>query len=1613
MNRNPMRIFALLATLAVLALGLAGCGGDEPATATAPPAPPPAPPPFQPQPVEVALGESGGNVTLMTTEAGGFTLNGEAFAGGADNPVEGEGGRMYVLTLADGSWSAAFRPMEVMVALGASGESVTLTTTEAGGYMMGEAAVESGATAMSAAGASYTLTMGEDGMWMAMFVPMTQTVALGASGMSVELATDEAGMWMVGGAALDPDGDGDGSYTSGGLEYSLMMGEDGMWSATFVPMTRTVTLGSSGDAVTLTSTETGGWAMGASSVSDGYMTTAANGNRYELNMVAGAWTAAFVPATQVVTLGASGSTATLMTNEAGRWTMDGMAVTDAPTAMSSAGETYSLAMGADGTWMAAHMPREQVVELGASEATVTLMSAETRGVWTLAGESVSSGARVEGGMNDATGAANTYTLTLDEATGTWTAVYAPEAMPIAGTGLEAMAREDGSGYTVGESMSLPASGAGDVTAPDGGMFRVMMGEDGALSGTRFDLDMANRAMKMDAIPDSGDAPTLSSDDRDTAGMNEKNTMLNALGASFSMGDLLGSGMDTVTGANVVAKARGEIVKIRDRVRQLVALRADDGIEDTAFGIQIGNQWDAADRQIESIFGGDRQLERTVSASRVNDAFDRVVAALSDVDAFIAATDADGSGKLQGFHDLNATAATNTFNRLEHTATARLGALGSTRYGAAVFNTLPTGNRARGAFGDAERAQAFAWSTMENIRRASDAQTSGYATYQGRTLAADQAGALYSGDIALEVRFTRMAVDARIDGLVNAASQEPWEHGLGGEVTGIVLPTATLTRRGSWTVTSSSTNTGRLQYAARAGGEPDRDFGDGDAEFAGQLLGRGDASGSEAIGTWKIAPSSNVTLAGGFGTTLATRSTRDRAPAVADDLAALGKEGTVFARLGIGPGPTLPAIRDIADNDATADTNEKVDIEPDTAFRPAIAATNTGFINTNNTKFKYNPPPMDTPAAAEYVSGNYEPQRADVLADEDWEDTKGNWVESARAAITARLAQLRRVIALDNADASEGDQRFANDQRQRLFTEIKQQIRTVFGPNSMMGTGAAETDLDTGVLTGNGAGPITHEAWTAHVDYPVNSSGVAQDAGVLAQIQDVLAAFAGKEAFAAAFDSGGLFADQKENNATRFADGYPTPGAIFDRPRGKLSIAARATDYTRFGGWSHQVSDFAAAALAAQSYDDATEHTYTNAKTGVETTGTRARGAEFGAFAYSPLDPVAEYDRTSRLYPAQTADVTATYAGRTAAAQGDLFYTGTVEAKVFWDAAAVTGSRVTVEISGLEDTESGDPLQFGYVREGFVAAGVVDVESLMWTAEVTNSGTVQFASSTDVTVAVDSVSGTPNWRPVYGGELRGADVFRHFRRLTNPDQLRIRRSASVYWVLRAGTGSDDYGELSFLGINSTNAGDAAPTVTSGAAFDTAEAAFEAGQDTLDYPTHVINGPTVQPAGQTGNTQIRGSSILLFKDGSTLHIDRYFNHDRAPIGSETNPPSGLQAFNFDGTPLLSDRPDLVYTNYGQSFSRAFLTLDGLGATIGQGRPSMTPAQLATTFLTDGKYVNVAETDATARDSALNGMFVGADQDGPLGLIGTWSLTGGAFGLGTERAPIRGAFGADIQP
>ena len=1283
-----------------------------------------------------------------------------------------------------------------------------------------------------------------------------------------------------------------------------------------------------------------------------------------------------------------------MTTADGGFTLDGEAFvggTENPVE-GEGGRRYVLTL-TEGTWTAAFLPTEVMVDLGSSGTTVTVATTEAGG-WTRDGEAFSSGTTVQGGTNATTGRANEYELTFAE--GTWTPIYRPARMAIAGTGIEAAAREDGSGYDVGDD-SLPVSGSGEITGPGGAMYRVVKDADGMLAGTRFDRPIVGQPMAVSLQGTDNPAPRLSADDRNTDA-NETGTLLEALGARFSMADLLDNGAATAAGENIVAKARGEIAKIRDYVAQLVALYWDDGISRSVLDDQVDDKWDDADDQLVTIFGSGTAnrvgnsvtLEREASPARVVAAFDRVVEALSTKEAFAAATLAGGPDAMQGFLERTAAQASVAFNRLKSTSAARLGALGSTRFGAATFNET---DKAQSGFGDAERVQAFAWATIEATRRASDVQTAGYGFYTGQTHAADQDGNLYSGAIEIEVRFARMAVTGLVTALARADTQEPWIHGLGGEVSGIFLPTARLRRAGSWTVTDrSETNRGRLSFMAQAGGWPDQSLGAG-SSFSGRLLGRGEASGSEAIGTWQ-AVAGSTTFAGGFGATRGLDLDPPSAGATGD-FATIGRTGDVRSTLETGPA----ALGVVADDAGTTEVDES---------RAAVPASTV--INTGNTKFKYDPPKTDELVPTEYVDGAYEPQRAAVLEVDEFESTRGNWVAEAHAEIAKKLAQLRRSIALDGADASASDRTFANQQRQRLFNEIQAEIRKVFGPGRAAIAAAAaddpSTDRDetmaisevyTGVLTRNAGTLTATDRWTGsgevfHEDYPVNSSGVAQDAGVLAEIEDVLAALADADGFADAFESGGIFADVNSDPDTEsrlFIDPYPSPSEMFQRPRGKLSIVSASTDFTRFGAWSHQVSATAATALSAQTY------------------ARDERGREFGAFAYSPLDPTAAYtSATSRLYPARGAagNVAATYAGDTVAGQGDLFYKGAVEATVFWDPATVTDSKIRVTISDLAETETGETLQIGrYMTdsEGNVGPGIVDVDSLTWTADIeTAEGVVKFSSSDPVRVA-PSGSAAIALKPDYDDQLQ-------FRLFLGTSNNYVFGTDESNYVVLLGSTSNHYGALT-LELVRQSASSRAPN-----AADRAEFALD--QAMLRMPKWVIAGPTTNTS--TSSSNASPTWVFVFADGSMLQYGNQHGSTatlnnptlvtvwRRAIGIDPNKnPSSLYATDISGDPALSANDgEYLFTRPGGADARGYPTAGGTN--IGVGLPSMSPSELFAAYL--------EEVDTTAAlASELEGVFVGQDADGPLGIIGNWSLTGDVFGVGETRGPIRGAFGADFQP
>ena len=104
----------------------------------------------------------------MTTEAGGFTLNGQPFLGGR---VTAENGNVYVLLLVSGRWIAAYVPERSFVRLGDSGGSVTDTQAEDGTYWVPrrETTFLSGDTVTGSDGETYCLTLC-NGRWTATLV---------------------------------------------------------------------------------------------------------------------------------------------------------------------------------------------------------------------------------------------------------------------------------------------------------------------------------------------------------------------------------------------------------------------------------------------------------------------------------------------------------------------------------------------------------------------------------------------------------------------------------------------------------------------------------------------------------------------------------------------------------------------------------------------------------------------------------------------------------------------------------------------------------------------------------------------------------------------------------------------------------------------------------------------------------------------------------------------------------------------------------------------------------------------------------------------------------------------------------------------------------------------------------------------------------------------------------------------------------------------------------------------------------------------------------------------------------------------------------------------------
>ena len=672
--------------------------------------------------------------------------------------------------------------------------------------------------------------------------------------------------------------------------YTVMISDDGMFSAEYVvPPALSIPLGTSGSAVDVVRNEDGTFSANGEVITAETMVTAENGNVYAavLSPEGVPVGVMHVAAMQDVMLGALGGTVKLTQAEDKSWWLGEMAVMDGYVHTAANGNMYALMMDAEGMWSAMYQKVEVMVGLG-TQGSVTLERAEDMSWW-LGSEAVDVGSEVMSPNG------NTYTLWYTD--GVWSARFEPESMMIEGTGLVAMTREGDDMYDV-EDATLPASGMGDIDTSMG-TYRVTM-MDGMLMGTRLDkvaiLGGSYKTVGLSTLP------AILPDEDDTEDVNEGMTALRIASENHPFSALLGSGMSEKQGGNYVSKAREELIEIRAKLAAVLdVFETEDDRDDQVrllWGTNIGDTETARSQNVkktlETAFGTISGLADTTDGSgdRVapddNDALseiDDLIMALSSVDSLATALADEGALKELGVDDNDMTA-TAIFDATKSETSVSYGVLGGTRYGAiskmdranAVSKAKHTydldedGNDETVEDGPGELG-AFAFGVIEETVRTRHVASSGNAYYEGGTLAVDEGGMHYSGDISVRVRFATDKVDGLITNLVSADG-EPWVH-VFDEVSSIVLPTQTLRSNATWIGTGDA----HISYALRAGSAGSQTLA---SSFAGRLLGRGSDAGSEAHGTWSVGatPDADSYLAGGFGT-IRVADEPDRRPTVDD------------------------------------------------------------------------------------------------------------------------------------------------------------------------------------------------------------------------------------------------------------------------------------------------------------------------------------------------------------------------------------------------------------------------------------------------------------------------------------------------------------------------------------------------------------------------------------------------------------------------------------------------------------------------------------------------------------------------------------------------------------
>ena len=1030
--------------------------------------------------------------------------------------------------------------------------------------------------------------------------------------------------------------------------YTVTLGDDGAFGAEYVrPAAQSIPLGASGSMIDVRRNEDGSYSYLDGGqwlvITAGSRMNAANGNVYRPLLAPDGRTPAgvmHVAAMQDVTLGALGGTLQLTQAEDMTWQLGEMKIESGHVHAHANGNRYVLTLDAAGMWSAAYQQNMVTVALG-TQGSVTLAQAEDMSWW-LGTEGVQAGSEV---MSDS---GNTYALQY--ADGAWTALFQPESTAIEGTALVAMSKEDRSGYDV-DGAQLPASGMGDIDTAMGS-YRVTMA-DGMLAGVRLDRVTIDGNSDFHTIGLSN-PPKILGDEDDTVDVDESMTALvipkidsstNQPEEHHPFSALLGSGVSQKTGVNFVAKARQDLMQIRNTMQALLDAYAGD-LGNAQVAAQTGRLWgdrttDSSNAKtnvedvLDAVFGsGDRFAQGSLTSAQVQapahgdtiSELDRLIEAFSSVDSLAAALKDGGVLKEFKFGD-GGKSAQYIFDAVRSETAVSYGMTGMTRYGAvsrteranavsdlkyeedgdsdANNNNQPVGQL--GAFGLGVTAETV------NTRQAG---TAGIAYYNGGTLAVAKGGTHYSGDISIQVRFATRKVNGLVSNLRSLTDGEPWVH-LFNEVSSILLPEEGLNANGSWnsnnTADDSSvqeTDRATISYALQAG-SPAPDTVQSSV-FRGRLLGTGANAGYQAVGIWSVGnnPDDDTYLAGGFGAEL-DRTADESGPKDLDD-------GTkVKAKL-------QNTMAEYANATNGQGGVGKTELKDGTL---TITVGNYGFVQAE----------IGNPAGghtwqrpddgADGVSDKYEIDLGKLLNSEGSEYGQNGAAHIAEARKMIEAERRKLAVLIDTEQLGS-----VNEAQNNIWKKIQDILLTrVFDPNKSGGNVLAKL--------------LPEQVAKAYV-----ANGKFQGEEALGKVDEILDALESSDALEAALD-------EDETALFLQADGTKINGSPKYGQR-ELEVKAWSgkTAYTRFGAWRVQRSRSAA--------------------------NTAEVHGEKDTFAYSPL---AETKITRKTSPSYPAGAVANYTGKTVAFVGNAGYTGEVAVRVAWnDLSKDIGADVRTVISNLQD-----------------------------------------------------------------------------------------------------------------------------------------------------------------------------------------------------------------------------------------------------------------------------------------------------------------------------------------